>query len=48
MESFYNDIPRNSKLLSGQDINSNVGILSNMFSDVLGKQGIDNCNDKGK
>ena len=32
---FYNAIPRNSKLLAGQDINANIGVQSKMFSDVI-------------
>ena len=28
LASFYNAIPRNAKILSGQDFNSNIGVLS--------------------
>ena len=48
LASFYNTIPRNAKLLSGQDIYDNVGIWSNVFRDVLGHQELDNCNVKCK
>ena len=48
LASFYNAIPRDTKLLSGQDVNSNVGIQYKMFRDVLGQQGLDNRNVKGK
>ena len=44
--SFYNAIPRKSELLSDQNINTNFDVRSNMLSDVLGQQGIDNCNAK--
>ena len=48
LESFYNAIPRNDELLSGQDVNSNIGIRSKMFCDVIRPNGIDNKNSKGK
>ena len=31
MASFYNSIPQNAELLSGQDVNYNIGIRSKMF-----------------
>ena len=48
LESLYNAIPRNSKLLAGKDINSNIGVRSKMFRDVIGLNGIDNRIAKGK
>ena len=48
LASFYTAIPRNAKLLSGQDVNSNIGVRSKMFRDVIGKNGINNRNAKGK
>ena len=48
LASFYNAIPQNAKLLSSQDVNSNIGIRSKMFHDVIGTNGIDNRNAKGK
>ena len=48
MAIFYNAIPRNAKLLFSKDGNSNVGIRFNMFQYVLGKQGLDNPNVKGR
>ena len=48
LASFYNSIPRNAKLLSGQDVNCNIGIRSKMFRDVIGSYGINNRNAKGK
>ena len=46
--SFYNSIPRNSKLLAGQDINSNIGVWSKMFCDVIGSNELNNRNAKAK
>ena len=48
LASFYNAIPRNAELLSGQDVNSNIGVRFNMFRDVIGPNGINNRNAKGK
>ena len=48
LASFYNIIPRNAKLLAGQDINSKIGVRSKMFCDVIGPNGIDNSNAKDK
>ena len=48
LASFYNATPRNTELLSVQDVNANVGVQSKMFSDVIGLHGLDNLNDKGK
>ena len=48
LESFYNDIHWNTELLSGQDINSNIGIRSKMFCNVIGPNGLDNRNAKCK
>ena len=48
LASFYNAIPRNAKLLAGQYVNSNIGVRSNMFRDVIGPNGIYNRNAKGK
>ena len=48
LESFYNAIPWNAKLLDVQDVNSNIGIRSKMFRDVIRPNGIDNRNAKGK
>ena len=41
-------MPRNAELISGQDVNTNVGIQSKMFLYVLGHKGIVNSNLKGK
>ena len=46
--SFYNFIPWNAELLSGQDDNYNIGIRSKMFRDVIGTYDINNINAKGK
>ena len=48
LASFYNNILRSAKLLSGQDVNPNIGVLSKMFRDVIGPNRIDNRNTKGK
>ena len=48
LASFYNAIPPNAKLLSSQDVNSNIVIRSKIFCDVIGPNGIDNRNAKGK
>ena len=48
LESFYNTIPWNAKILAGQDVNSNIGVRSNIFRDVIGPIGINNRNAKGK
>ena len=48
LESFYNAIPRNAEFLSGQYINANTGVRSNMFSDVIGIHKLDNLNAKVK
>ena len=48
LASSYNTIPRNAKLLSGQDVNSNIGVRSKMLRDVIGPNRIDNRNAKGK
>ena len=45
---FYNAINRNAKHLAGQDVNSSIGIWSKMFRDVIGPNGINNRNAKGK
>ena len=37
LTSFYNAIPRNVKLLAGQDVNSNINVWSKMFRDVIGQ-----------
>ena len=47
LDSFYTKILRNAELLSGQDINLDMGTQSEMLSDVLGPNGIDNRNSKG-
>ena len=36
LASLYNVIPRKEKLLSGQDVNSNIVFRSKMFRDVTG------------
>ena len=46
--SFYNAIPRNAKLLDGQDVNCNIEVRSKMFSNVIGPNGINNRNAKVK
>ena len=48
LASFYNLIPRNAKLLAGQDVNCNIEIWSKMFCDTIGLCGINNRNAKGK
>ena len=48
LEIFYNTIPRNAKLLAVQDVNSNIGVWSKIFRDVIGPKGIDNHNAKYK
>ena len=48
LASFYNNILSSAKLLSGQDVNPNIGVLSKMFRDVIGPNRIDNRNTKGK
>ena len=48
LDTFYTNSPRNSEILSGQDINANIGISLPMFNDVLGPNGIRNRNPKGK
>ena len=48
LSSFYNAIPWNYKLLSVQDVNSNIGVRSKMFRDVIRPNGIDNRNAKDK
>ena len=48
LASFYNAIPRNAELLAGQDVNSNIGVRSKMFRDVIGPNRIDNRNAEGK
>ena len=45
---FYNVIPRNSELLAVQDVNSNIGVRSKIFRDVIGSNGINNRSDNGK
>ena len=45
---FYNAIYRNAKILAGQDVNANIGVQSEMFSDVIGTHGLGNRNAKGK
>ena len=45
---FYTNVPRNSEIIAGQDINVNAGISSPMFNAVLGPNGIRNRNAKGK
>ena len=48
LASFYNSIPQNAELLSGQDVNCNIEIWSKMSRDVIGPYSINNRNDKGK
>ena len=48
LASFYNAITRNSKLLAGQYINTNTGVQSKMFFYLIGSNGLDNRNAKGK
>ena len=48
LASFYNAIPRNSELIAGQDVNSNIGVRSKMFRDVIKPNRIDNHNAKVK
>ena len=48
LTSFFSAIPRNAKILSGQDFNDKVGILSKIFLGVLGHHGRGNYNMKGK
>ena len=46
--SFYNAIPRNGELLTGQDVNSNIGVRSKMFRDVIRPNCINNRKAKVK
>ena len=48
LASFYNAIPWNEELLYGQDVNSNIGVWSKMFGDVIGPNVINNINAKVK
>ena len=48
LASFYIAIPRNAKLLASKDINSNISVQSKKFRDVIGTNGIDCRNAKGK
>ena len=48
LASFYNSIPQNAELLSGQDVNCNISIWSKMFQDVIGLCGTNNRNAIGK
>ena len=48
LASSYNTIPCNSEPLAGQDVNSNIGVRSKMFRNVIGTNGIDNRNAKSK
>ena len=48
LASFYNAILRNTELPVGQDINSNIGVRSKMFRDVIKPNVINNRNAKGK
>ena len=48
LDSFLTNRPRNLELLLGADVNSNVGIQSTMFQDVIGPNGLSNRNLKGK
>ena len=38
LASFYNAITRNAGLLAGQDVNSNIGVRSKTFRDVIGTE----------
>ena len=46
LESFYNTMTMNAELLSGQDINANIGVWSKISSDTIGSHGLDNRNAK--
>ena len=48
LASFYNFIPRNAKLLSGQDVNCNIRIRSKSFGNAIGTCGINNKSAKGR
>ena len=48
LASFYNAIPQNAELLSGQDVNANISIQSRTLNDAIGTHGLDNRNAKGK
>ena len=48
LDSLYTNIPQNAELFPRQDITLNVGNQSEMFTDVVGTNGIDNRNAKGK
>ena len=48
LASFSNTNPRNAKLPADQDVNSNIGVRSKMLCDVIGPNGLDNRNSKGK
>ena len=48
LASFYNAVIWNAELLAGQDVNCNIGVRSKMFRDLIGPNGINNINAKGK
>ena len=48
LESFYNAIYRNTRLLAVQYVNSNIGVRSKMFCNVIRPNGINNRNAKVK
>ena len=48
LETLYKTITRNSKLIYGQDANSNIGVRSKILCDVIGPNGINNRNAKGE
>ena len=48
LASSYNSNPKNSEVLAGQDVNTNIIVQSNIFIDVLGMHWLDNRNYKGK
>ena len=48
LDAFYGRAPRNAEILSGQDINANAGVATVRFRDVIGPNGINNRNVKGK
>ena len=48
LDTFPTNRPLNSELILGADVNWNVGIRSTMFQDVIGPNGLNNINFKGK
>ena len=48
LSSFYDRILRNAEIVSGQDVNANVGVRSKLYGEVLAPHGINNRDNKGR